>query len=99
MSKLRAVFYRVQILADAPPFTYQMTSEPFFNPTDVVRAARNLSLLADEKKALILNERGQCVATFAWTGEGDDATPRVTTMGEAMADDRLQSALLQASQS
>jgi hypothetical protein len=89
----KPVFYRVQIVADANPFTYQMTSEPFYNPADAVRAARNLSLLADGREATILNERGVWVATFGWTGEGDDAVPAITTTGAELPDARLVAAL------
>lgn len=92
------VYYRVQILADANPFTYLMTSEPFYDPRDAVRAARNLSHIADEKMANILDENGRLAVIFAWTGEGDDATPKIQATAVAKADARLLAALVDAEQ-
>lgn len=87
------VFYRIQIGIAGEGREVTMTSEPFYGPEDAVKAARALSQVACDHEATILNERGNLVALFGWTGSEDDATPRVVPMPAARQDVRLAAAL------
>ena len=87
------VLYRIQIGIMGVGREVTMTSEPFYSPEDAVTAAWSLSQVACDHEATILNEQGNLVALFGWTGSEDDATPRVVPMPAAQRDAQLAAAL------